>query len=446
MEIPQSSNAPNWVQKLRFTLKPLEYLDRALEQNLDLFQAPVIGNYKTLLLVSHPQAMQKIFVNENKELITPSNLHLRPLMGDYSLFVLEGAKHQKQRKLLFPPFHGERIHLYGESIQKFTQQRLQEIPLGSKFIARSLAQSISLDIILQTVFGLKKGEKFDSLKLLITQLMNLFESPLTSGALYFTFLQKSWFGFSLWNRFLKIKQKINKIIEQEIQDRRQESELNHQDILSLLLSVKDEQEHGMTNEELRDQLITLLFAGHETTATAIAWSLYWIHRQPEIKQKLRQELDSLGSNPQPIEIYKLPYLTAICQETLRIYPVAILTVPRKVEKSLKLLNYHLEPNSIIYGSIYSLHHRPDLYPEPDKFRPERFLERNFTPYEFIPFGGGIRRCLGEALALWEMKIVLATIMQQSQLTLSSMNPEIPKRRGVTLAPKNGVAMILHDFI
>lgn len=443
MRIPQSSKAPNWVQKFSFAFQPVQYLDHALSQNLDLFSAPIMGNNKNVLLVSHPNIFQKIFVNETKEFYSPSNANLRPLMGNYSLFALEELPHQKQRKLLLPPFHRERIYLYGKSIQNLTKKCLQDIHIASKFQARVLMQSISLEVILKTVFGLNQEEKFDYLKQLIVQLMDLFESPLTSASLYFTFLQKEWLGLSPWNRFVKIKQKINFFIEQEIEARRQQLDSNSQDILSLLLSVRDSENQPMTNEELRDQLITLLFAGHETTATAIAWGLYWIHRQPEIKNNLLQELASLGYSATPTELYNLPYLTAICQESLRIYPVGILTMPRQVKKPVKLLNFEVEKDTIIYGSIYSLHHREDLYPEPNKFRPERFLERKFTPYEFIPFGGGDRRCIGENLALWEMKIVLATIMQNAELSLANQLPEIPQRRGVTLAPKSGVEMILH---
>jgi cytochrome P450 len=198
----------------------------------------------------------------------------------------------------------------------------------------------------------------------------------------------------------------------------------------------------MTDEQLRDELMTLLLAGHETTATAIAWALYWVHRFPEVHSQLLQELDSLGNLPTPMEIFRLPYLTAVCNESLRIYPVAVLTVPRAVKDPVELRGYHLEPGTRVYGCIYLTHHRPDLYPEPEQFKPERFLQRQFSPYEFIPFGGGIRRCIGEALALFEMKLVLATIMSRYELTLAQQEPERPQRRGVTFAPSTGVRVIM----
>ncbi len=208
------------------------------------------------------------------------------------------------------------------------------------------------------------------------------------------------------------------------------------------MSARDENGEKMSDIQLHDELITLLFAGHETTATALSWALYWIHKYPEICDKLRQELDSLGESPKPMSIFKLPYLTAVCNETLRIYPVATLTVPREVKEPVELMGYQLEPGTRVYGCIYLTHQREDLYPQPKQFKPERFLERQYTPYEFLPFGGGSRRCIGEALAMFEMKLVLATIISNYQLALADNQPVKPQRRGVTLAPAGGVKMVL----
>jgi cytochrome P450 len=212
----------------------------------------------------------------------------------------------------------------------------------------------------------------------------------------------------------------------------------------LLLSARDEAGEAMTDVELHDELMTLLLAGHETTATAIAWALYWVHKLPNIREQILQELETLGDNPEPLNIARLPYLTAVCNETLRIYPVAVLTVPRAVKEPVELMGYPLEPGTRLYGCIYLTHHREDIYPNSQQFKPERFLERQFSPYEFLPFGGGIRRCIGEALALFEMKLVLATILQRYELALADQRPERPKRRGVTFAPERGVKMVMRS--
>jgi len=186
----------------------------------------------------------------------------------------------------------------------------------------------------------------------------------------------------------------------------------------------------------------LLVAGHETTASALAWAFYWVHSQPQVFNRLIEELDGLGADPDPNTVYQLPYLTAVCNETLRIYPVGMLTFPRVVRSTIKIMDYEFEQGTYLAPCIYLLHHREDLYPNPKTFRPERFLERQFTPYEFIPFGGGSRRCLGMVFALFEMKLVLATVLTQFKLTFADLSPVKPARRGVTLAPSSNLRMVV----
>jgi unspecific monooxygenase len=197
----------------------------------------------------------------------------------------------------------------------------------------------------------------------------------------------------------------------------------------------------MTDVELRDELITLLFAGHETTATSLAWALYWIHHTPEVREKLLQELDSLGEKADPNTIFRLPYLNAVCSETLRLYPVAMLTLTRLVKSPLEIKGYQFEPGTLVIPSIYLTHHREDLYPNAKQFKPERFLERQFAPYEYLPFGGGNRRCIGMAFALFEMKLVLATVLSQWQMELADSKPVQPVRKGLLLGPAQGVRMV-----
>jgi cytochrome P450 len=201
----------------------------------------------------------------------------------------------------------------------------------------------------------------------------------------------------------------------------------------------------MTDEELRDELMTLLFAGHETTATAISWAFYWIHKLPEIREKLLAELDSLGENFDSNTIFKLPYLTAVCNETLRIYPIAMLTFPRQVKTPISLCGYQLEPGTIIMGSIYLTHQREDIYPEPEKFNPERFLERQFSPYEFIPFGGGSRRCIGLAFAQFEMKLILAKVLKTWSMKLVDTHEVKPQRRGLVTGPNSPINFVIENI-
>lgn len=254
-------------------------------------------------------------------------------------------------------------------------------------------------------------------------------------------MQQDLGAWSPWGWFLRQRQQIYELLYAEIAQRREEPNPNRIDILSLLMLARDEAGNPMTDEELRDDLMTLMVAGHETVATAMAWGLYWIHHLPKVREKLLQELDSLGDSPDPISISQLPYLTAICNETLRIHPIAMFAFPRLGQESCELLGHPIPPGTLLVPCIYLAHQREDLYPQPQQFKPERFLEQEFSAYEFLPFGGGVRRCMGEALAVFEMKLVLAKVLSGYQLDLVGNQPERPQRRGFALAPANGVKMV-----
>jgi cytochrome P450 len=441
--LPDGPQTPQWLQKMQYTWTPFAYMDSAAQRYGDIFNAPVMGNYPAVLFISNPQALQRIFTNDTRQFVAPSNQLMRPLVGDHSIFTLEGTRHRRERRLLLPPFHGERMQAYGQLICELANKAMNSLSIGTPFSARQLAQAISLEVILQVVFGIYQGERFNHLKSLIISLTDSLQSPFIGGMLFFPSLQKDWGTRSPWGYFRHLQRQMRELIYAEIRDRHNQDHAGS-DILSLLISARDETGQPMTDAELHDELITLLVAGHETTATAIAWALYWIHRYPQVYQKLLTELHHLGTNPDPTAIVQLPYLTAVCYETLRIFPVAILTVPREVKEPVDLMGYQLQPGVRLYGCIYLTHHRPDLYPDPKLFKPERFLERQFSPYEFFPFGGGARRCIGEALAQFEMKLVLATILSRYQLAMADQSPEYPQRRGVTFAPARGVQMILKE--
>jgi cytochrome P450 len=273
-------------------------------------------------------------------------------------------------------------------------------------------------------------------------MLEVFNSPVMASLLFFPRLRTDLGAWSPWGKYQRSQQKIDEIVYTEIAERKASQDPNRNDILSLLMSARDEEGNPMSDKELRDELMTLLFAGHETTATAMSWALYWTHCYPEIKEKIRQEVATLGDNPNPVDITRLPYLSAVCSETLRIHPVGMLTFPRVVEEPVELDGYALKKGTILMGCIYLAHHRKQTFPDSHTFKPERFLEKQFTPYEFMPFGGGVRRCIGEVLAIYEMKIAIATILANYELALVDNKPEKPQRRGLTLAPSRGVPMIL----
>jgi cytochrome P450 len=433
-----------FLQQVQWVSQPLTYMDTCFQRYGDIFNTGIVNKPNELVFVSHPQGIQELLTHDTQEFEAPGRVNgiLKPLLGGKSLILLEGQDHRQQRKLLMPPFHGERMWNYGQLILKITQQVSSQWEPNQPFVARNAMQEISLIVILKAVFGMYEGERFEQLKSLLTSLLSVTNSPLSSSLLFFPVLQQDLGNWSPWGRFLRHQQQIDQLLFAEIAERRQHPDENRQDILSLMMAARDEDGQPMSDIELRDELLTLLFAGHETTATGLAWSLYWVHQQPEVYQKLMAELDRLAPDADPMTIFKLPYLTAVCQETLRIYPVGMLTFPRVAKRLTQIMGYSIKAGTGVVACIYLVHRHPEIYPEPEKFKPERFLTRKFSPYEYLPFGGGVRQCIGLALAQFEMKLVLATILRSYELELAEKRPVKAARRGVTLSPLGGIRMVM----
>ncbi len=441
-KVPPECQSPLWLQTIQGIFSPMEFMEATRERCGDTFIIRSPGFPPTVVL-SHPQAIQEVFTADPSVFDTAtSNKILQPLLGQYSLLQLDGAPHQRRRKLLMPPFHGERMRAYGQIICDITQEVMSQWTIGKPFSVRSSTQEISLRVILRAVFGIDEGERFEQLRQLLGSLMESFNSPWRSSFLLLKFLQRDLGQWSPWGHFLRQKQQVNELLIAEIRARQSQPNSSGEDILSLMMSARDEDGQPMTEAELRDELMTLLFAGHETTASALAWAFYWIHHLPEVREKLLQELNMLGQDADPNAIFKLPYLNAVCSETLRLYPIVLFTFGRTVKSPIQIMGYQFEPGTALAPCIYLTHHREDIYPESKRFKPERFLERQFSPYEFLPFGGGNRRCLGYAFALFEMKLVLATVLSQVELALADNRPVKPVRRGITFSPSGGVRMVL----
>jgi cytochrome P450 len=443
MQLPNRLKAPRFIQNIQWVVDPMGFMESAAQKYPDLFTAEIIGFGNTVVFVNNPQVMQKILTSEKKKFadIGDNNRFLQPLLGEYSLVMLGGDRHKKRRQLLIPSFHGERMRTYGDLISDLTEKVFNQFPTDQPFAAIKPLQEISFQVIAKVIFGLYEGERYQRLQELWLSLLDFFRSPLTAGFLLLPPLQKDLGVWSPWGKFIRQQREVNELLCAEITERRSQPNSDRIDILSMLMSAKDESGEGMSDEELRDEMKTLLFAGYESTSTVMSWGLYWIHRQPEVRKKLLEELDSLGDSPDPMSIFRLPYLTAVCNETLRIYPVVMLTFPTIVREPVELLGHTLEPGTSVVGCMYLMHQREDLYPQPKEFKPERFLEKQFSPYEFMPFGA-VRRCVGEALAMYEIKLVFAKILSNYQLELADRKPERPERQAVTLAPANGVQMVM----
>lgn len=435
--VPRISN-PAWLQTIQGIVTPIPYLEKAYAEYGDIFEEQLLG-FPPFIVLNHPDAIEQVFTTDPTLFDSVSgNKIISPITGDQGLLLLEGNAHKKRRKLMMPPFHGERMRTYGEAICAIATQVSQEWPTEQPFIMRSATQEITLRVILRTIFGIDNNERFQQLRQLLDEMLHTFDTPLGSSHLFFNRLQTDLGPWSLWGKFLRRRQAINTLLIAEIQDRRHQP--LGEDILSLLLAARDEQGKPMSDAELRDELMTLLFAGHETTASALAWAFYWIHQIPAVRTKLLAELSDITPDTDPNKIAKLPYLSAVCSETLRIYPLVLFTFSRTLKQPLQVMGYDLPAGTMLTPCIYLVHHREDLYPHSHTFRPERFLERQFSPYEYFPFGGSNRRCLGYAFALFEMKLVLATILKQTTLQLVNSRPIQPIRRGITFTPAGGVPM------
>lgn len=441
--LPDGPKTPAFIQTIQALIDQFGLLERSHQKYGDIFYTPKSFGFPPFVIFSDPKAIEKVFTADPKlfEVGQQTSFPVKVLLGDNSLVVLDGVEHQRHRKLLMPPFHGERMKSYGQTIVDVTKQVIEQWQIGKPFCIRDYTQEISLRVILHTVFGLDEGKRYNHLQTLLISWLDIFNSPFKSFFLFFPLLQKDLGAWSPWGQFVSQKRLIHEILQAEIDRRRNEPNTLGEDILSLMISVRDEEGQGMSDTEIRDELMTMLFAGHETTANTLAWAFYWIHYLPEVRQKLMEELKFVGESTDSNTINKLPYLNAVVSESLRIHPVVVF-VGRQLKEPFELMGYKFEAGTSLFPSIYLTHHREDIYPQPKQFKPERFLEKQFSPYEYLPFGGGNRRCLGYAFALFEMKLVLATVLSQVELELLDKHPLKSMRRGLTFTPYGGVKMSL----
>ncbi len=419
--------------------RPIPTLERYRDRYGDIYYSPNFSPFPPFIVVGNAEGIEALFSADPELFDTAtSNTAFQALLGGQSILQLEGQLHQKRRKLLMPSFHGQRLQSYGKIITDITQSIIKNWQKDDTFSMRKITQEITLNVILQAVFGINQENQYEQLSQQISKYLDLFNSPIYTSALFLPKLQKNLGKWSPWGNFLYQKQKVYQLLIKEIEKHKTLD--SGEDILSLLLSATDENGEHLSQSEIMDELMTLLFAGHETTASSLAWAFYWLHSHPEAYYNLKDELDTINLDAEPTEIAKLPYLSAVVSESLRIYPTAIFAFSRILRKSWDFLGCSLEKGIGLAPCIYLVHHHPDIYPNSKQFKPEHFLERQFSPYEFIPFGGSSRRCLGYALALYEMKLVLATILKQVDLKLVNSQPILPVRRGFTLSPQGGVKM------
>ena len=425
--LPQTKSL-NPLQQWKYFNNPRIILDwsRGPDQNLALYHF----QGRDYVIAKTPKAAQAVFTADPDFYDAFWKESFAGMNGEGSLWVLVGDKHRRERQLFAPAVHASHFRAYGDAIRDLTRSNLEKWRPGETIRAIDTTLSISLDIIMRLVFGVEDEAPIQEGRKVI--------SALTATAhpliVFFPKLQRSW--FPLWQRYVKAKADLYAWMDKVITARRLGSE-NTQDVLGYLISARDEEGNPYNDAHIRNELLSILTAGHVTTGTALAWELYELGRHPEVVDKLRKELGTLGPEPDPVSLLQLPYLAAVCNETIRLHPI-LAECARVPMRAMDVLGHKISPGQALVVSIVGIHHDPATYPEPDQFIPERFIERSYDKFEFLPFGGGHRRCLGAGLAEYSMRIVLAEVVQHWEFETAAEDYDI--RHDLAMGPKNGVLL------
>ena len=421
--VPGPSEPPA-VQTLRWLARPIAFLESCRRRYGDTFAVRFLGFETPMIMVSDPQAVRDLYGERGHGLPPGRTVALRPIVGPRSLLLLEGKQHLARRRLMLPPFHGERMRAYEEIVADAVARDLETWPSGEPFAVHPHMQSVTLDVIVRAVFGVTDPGRRDRLRAALSALLGSTASP----ALQFgVMLARRFGGPDPLERLGAVTANIDRLLADEIAERRADP---REDILSMLVTARFEDGSAMEDGEIRDQLMTLLLAGHETTATALAWTLDLLLRHPQALDRLTEEVQAGEEG----------YLRAVVSESLRLRPVVPIA-GRRLSSELRVNGHVLAPGTDVTPAIWLTHTRADRYPEPYAFRPERFLDEPPSTYAWIPFGGGVRRCIGAAFAEMEMRVALAEILRCRTLRPAADRAERVGRRNVTFSPKHGTRLV-----
>jgi cytochrome P450 len=417
------------MQTLRWSFRPLPFMQEAREKYGDNFSVKFLTFERPMVMISDPAAIKALYMERSHCLPPGREIVLTPIVGPRSLLVIEGADHLAHRKLMLPPFHGERMRSYQPLVEEIVDREIDSWPLGEEFPIHPRMQAVTLEVILKVVFGVADGPRFERLRSVLTQVLEETASPLAQ----LTGLASRRFGGrGPWAKFEKQLKLADELLYAEIAEHRASGAYEErEDILSLMMQARFDDGSEMSDSDLRDQLMTLLLAGHETTATALAWTFDLLLRHQGPLRRLRDSLEA-GEDD---------YLRAVISESLRLRPVVPLA-GRRLSVDLETESLRLPAGTDVTPAIWLAHTRADAYPEPFAFRPERFLEDGPDTYAWIPFGGGIRRCIGAAFAEFEMRIVLREVLTRCELRKASPAPEKVGRRNITLSPRAGAPVVV----
>jgi cytochrome P450 len=429
-QLPEGPQLPRTRQSRRWIGRPLSFLRELQAEHGDLFTIH-LQYQEPWVIVADPEHVKTVFAAPPDTLRSgDANSHFVPILGLNSLLTLDEDAHLRHRKLLLPPFRGERMSRYGEIMRAVAEREIERWPRGEPIKAGPRMSAMTLEVILRTIFGARSRKRLEPLREVMTELVT------TAAGARLALLGRA---ERLWeDRFSEFRRVLtlagNRVLA-EIAHHCADTRLQERDdVMSLLLQARFEDGSAMTPLEMRDELMTLLLAGHETTAMSLAWALERLVRHPEALERAAAEAAHGGG----------PYTDAAIRETLRVRPV-FAVVARYVKRPFKLGGYEIPAGVTIMPSPVLLHHRPDVYPEPDEFRPERFLGEAPGTYTWIPFGGGMRRCIGANFALFEMRVVLSTLLAQARPRAADPEDEAAKRRMITIGPAHGAEVVLEAW-
>ncbi|HEU5061897.1 MAG TPA: cytochrome P450 [Solirubrobacterales bacterium] len=427
--LPPEPSSPPLVQMLRWAFRPIAFLEDCRRQFGNSFSVRFVGFERPMVLISDPAAIKALYQEREHGLPPGRNVILEPILGSKSLLIQEGAEHLSRRRLMLPSFHGERMRSYEATMNEIVEAEIDSWPLNSEFPIHARMQAVTLEVILRVVFGVSSGPRLDRLREMLGTVLQETAAP---GRQVLGLVLQRFGGRGMFGHFERELREVDELLMAEIAEHRKHPDLEErEDILSMLMLAEFEDGSRMEDRELRDQLMTLLLAGHETTATALAWTFDLLLRHPAALARLRESL-AAGEED---------YLRATISESLRLRPVIPLA-GRRLSKELVADGITLPAGTDVTPAIWLTHTRSDIYPEPFAFKPERFLEDGPDTYAWIPFGGGVRRCIGAAFAEFEMRIVLREVLTRCELRKASPSPERVGRRNITLSPRAGTPVIV----
>ncbi len=433
--MPPALPLSTFQQTLRFATRPLTFHLSTRRRLGDVWQVRVLARDTPFVVTSHPDHVKSLFTAKPADAPSlTSESPLRPIVGPNSVLTLVGDRHMRQRKLLLPPFHGEAVERYVELISEVAEREIERWPIGEPFALAPRMQAVTLDVIMAGIFGIDgeptRGNGEHRLRQALRRLLRVSTHPLWQLIELQNAGRQDPRGVLRWVLRLLDRRLYALIAERRAAGMRP----GRTDVLSVLLEARDEDGLPMSDHELRDELLTLVLAGHETTANSLAWTFERLVRTPDAYDRLRDVVRSDGENASS-------YVEAAVHEGMRVRPV-IPIVARLVRRPWQLGEYVVPPDTPVAVSIVALHHREDVYPDPHRFHPERFLDRKPGTYSWVPFGGGIRRCLGGALAMAEQNIVLRSVARRTDMVAADRAPEPARQRNVTMIPREGGRVVV----